>query len=77
MSISGTGPIVDRNGPLGVVSYGHNVFSSESEFPVIHHRMSVSMGWVLSLKNSFPSQHLLQSKPHKTEQPFLTGVQVA
>ena len=23
----------DRNGPFSVVSYGHNFFSSESEFP--------------------------------------------
>ena len=33
VSISGTGPTADRNGPLSVVSYGHKVFLSESDFP--------------------------------------------
>ena len=32
MSISGIGPTADRNGPLSVVGYGHNVFSYHSEF---------------------------------------------
>ena len=31
--ISGTGTTADRNGPFGLFSYGHNFFSSESEFP--------------------------------------------
>ena len=33
MSVSGTGATADCNGPLSVVSNGHYVFSSESEFP--------------------------------------------
>ena len=33
VSISGTGTAADRNGPFSVVSYGHNFFSSEYEFP--------------------------------------------
>ena len=32
MPISKTGTTADRNGPFSVVSYGHNFFSSESEF---------------------------------------------
>ena len=32
MSVSGTGPTADRNGPLSAVGYDHNVFLSESEF---------------------------------------------
>ena len=41
---------------------------------VIHHRMSVSDGWVLSLKKSVLSQHSRQSNKYKTEQPFLFRV---
>ena len=33
LSVSGTGPTADRNGPVSVVSHGYNVFPSESEFP--------------------------------------------
>ena len=40
----------------------------------IHHRMSVSNRWFLSLKNSLPSQHSRQSNKYKTEQPILSGV---
>ena len=31
-SISGVGQTADRKGPLSVVGYGHNTFSSESQF---------------------------------------------
>ena len=75
MSISGTGPIADRNGPLSVVGYGHNVFSSESEFLKIYSSSNVSIKQMGSLRRySVPSQHLRQSKTYKIEQPLLFGV---
>ena len=44
----------------------------------IHHRMSVSNGWVLSLKIQFLlSIRVRQSNKYKTEQPFSSGVLAA
>ena len=70
MSVSSTGPTADRNGPLGVVSYDHNVFSSELYSP-----SNVSIKRMGSVpKNSVPSEHSRQSNTQKTEQSFVSGV---
>ena len=77
VSISGTGPIADRSrpSPFNVIGYGHDVFSSESEFPEKFSSSQVSIKRMGSVPiNSAPSQHLRQSKTYKLEQPLSPGV---
>ena len=75
-SISGVGQTADRKGPLSVVGYGLNTFSSESQFleklSIIECHIK-RMGSVPK-KKFVPSQHLRQLKTYHTEKPFLSDV---
>ena len=73
--MQGTSPIADCNSHLSVDDYGHDLFSSESEFPENLFITECSIQWIGSVpKDLAPSQHLYQPRMYKTEQPFLSGI---